>query len=228
VELVPYRKIVGTAPIALRVAHSSHISDKASQSLAVFVHKDNPLQQVTLEQLRRIFTVGNASGDVSGWGQLGLAGEWAHRPIHTYGTPEYTGFGNYLEKAVFHGAPFKATQQMAANSKLITRGIAGDSEGIGIASLAFAGPGLKAVPVVDAQGRAITPTPEHAVAGEYPLGRYLYFFVRKQPNQPLDPLAKEYMRLVLSREGQQIVAADPEGYMPLTAAQAAAELEKLQ
>ena len=228
VELVPYKKIVGGAPIALRVAHSSHVSDKASQSLAVFVNKDNPLQQVTLEQLQRIFTAGNIKGDLSDWGQLGLTGEWAHRPIHTYGTPEYTGFGSYLQATYFHGQPVKASQQMANNSKQITRGIAADAAGVGVASLAFASAQLKALPIVDAQGRAVTGTPEHAVAGEYPLGRYLYFFVRKQPGQALDPLAKEYMRLVLSREGQEIVASDPEGYLPLTAAQAAAELEKLQ
>ena len=228
VELVPYKKLVGGAPIALRVAHASHVSDKAGQSLAVFVHKDNPLQQITLEQLQRVFTAGNAKGDLSDWGQLGLTGEWAHRPIHTYGTPEYTGFGAYLQVTYFHGQPVKSSQQMAGNSKLITQGISDDAQGVGIASLAFAGPQLKALPIVDAQGRAIAATPEHAVAGEYPLGRYLYFFVRKQPGQALDPLVKEYMRLVLSREGQEIVASDPEGYLPLTAAQAATELEKLQ
>jgi phosphate transport system substrate-binding protein len=228
VELVPYRKMVGAEPVSLRVAHSSHVSDKASQSLAVFVHRSNPLQQVTLEQLQRIFTAGNAKGDFSDWGQLGLSGEWSHRAIHTYGTPEYTGFGNYLQKTYFHGAPVKASQQMAGNSKAITRAVAADASAVGIASLAFAGPDLKALPIVDAHGNAISATPEHAVAGDYPLGRYLYFFLRKDKGQALDPLAAEYMRLVLSREGQEIVASDPEGYLPLTAAQAAAELEKLQ
>lgn len=228
VEVVPYRKIVGAEPFAIRVAHSSHVSKKSSQSLAVFVHKSNPIDQLTVEQLQRIFTTGHAKGELGDWGQLGLDKEWSHRPIHTYGTPEYTGFGVYLQRTLFNGMPLKASQHAYPNSPQITKGVAGDAGGIGIASLSFAAPELKLVPVVDASGKLTSGTPEQAMAGEYPLGRYLYFFVRKLPGQAIDPVAKEYLRLVLSQQGQQIVAADPEGYLPLSATEAAAELEKLQ
>ncbi|HEY2926265.1 PstS family phosphate ABC transporter substrate-binding protein [Piscinibacter sp.] len=228
VEVVPYKKIVGTEPLAIRVAHSSHVSSKASQSLAVFVHKSNPIDKLTIEQLQRVFTAGHSKGELNDWGQLGLDKEWSRRAIHTYGTPEYTGFGQYMQRTHFNGMPLKATQHVYPNSPQITKGIAGDASGIGIASLAFASAELKVVPVVDARGKVATGTPEEAMAGEYPLGRYLYFFVRKLPGQPVDPVAKEYLKLVLSQQGQQIIAADAESYLPLNAAEAAAELEKLQ
>jgi phosphate transport system substrate-binding protein len=115
-----------------------------------------------------------------------------------------------------------------ANSKQIASGIAADASGIGIASIAFAGGDLKVVAIVDAKGRVAQATPELAMTGDYPLGRYLQFYVRREPGRAVDPLAKEYMRLVFSREGQEIIAASPEGYLPLSDAQAAAELEKLQ
>jgi phosphate transport system substrate-binding protein len=115
-----------------------------------------------------------------------------------------------------------------SNSPQITKGVAGDAGGIGIASAAFAGPDLKLVRIVDAKGHVSSGTPEEAMASQYPLGRYLQFQVRRLPGQAIDPLVREYMRLVFSREGQQIVAADPEGYLPLSAAEAAVQLEKLQ
>jgi phosphate transport system substrate-binding protein len=228
VELVPYRKIVGAEPVVLRVAHASHTSSKAGQSLAVFVHKSNPIEKLGVEELQRIFTTGHAQGEFSSWGQLGLPSEWSQRAIHTYGTPEYTGFGAYLQQAHFKGMNVKPTQHIYGNSGQITRAIAADPAAIGVASLAFQSADLKVVPIVDAQGRVSPGTPAEAAAGRYPLGRYLQFVVRREAGKPVDPLVKEYMRLVFSREGQQIVAADPEGYLPISAAEAAAQLEKLQ
>ena len=229
VEAVPYRKIVGRDALAIRVAHTAASpKDHLATSLAVYVNRANPLMQLTTAQVSQILSAGNPDGDFTRWGQLGLQGEWRERVIHPYGTAAYTGFGDYLQRAHFQGRALALRHEELGNTEAITARIAQDPAGIGVAALGVRHPQLRQLAIVGVDGSVTTGRDEEVIAGRYPYGRALYFYVRRLPGQAVDPLAKEYLRLVLSREGQEIIAAQPDGYLPLTAAQAQAELDKLE
>lgn len=137
-------------------------------------------------------------------------------------------FGDYLQRAHFQGRALALRHEELGNTEAITARIAQDPAGIGVAALGVRHPQLRQLAIVGADGSVTTGRDEEVIAGRYPYGRALYFYVRRLPGQAVDPLAKEYLRLVLSREGQEIIAAQPDGYLPLTAAQAQAELDKLE
>lgn len=229
VERVPYRKIVGTDPLEIRVAHTSDdTSQHLATSLAVYVHRSNPLAGISLEQMARVFAVGNAGGDYSHWGQLGLGGEWAVRAIHPYGTPEYTGFGNYLQARQLQRLPLNPRHEFHGGTGELLRRLGSDPGGIVVAAIGREDAQVKQLALVGPDGAATTGTPAEVASGRYGLGRPLFFYVRRQKGQPLDPVVREYLRLVLSREGQQIVASQPRGYLPLAEADAARERAKLE
>lgn len=229
IEAVPYRKIVGRDVLEIRVAHTSDdASAHLATSLAVYVNSANPLTQLSEKQVARILSTGNADGDFSRWGQLGLKGEWTHRVIHTYGTPTFSGFGDYLQQEHLQGRALALNQEELGNTEAILKRIELDPAGFGVAAIGQESPQLRQLAIVGADGRSVTRgTPAEVTAGTYPYGRWLYFYVRRLPGQPVDPVVKEYLRLVLSREGQAIIAGQPKGYLPLTAAQAQTELSKL-
>ncbi len=228
-EAVPFRKIVGQDALEIRVAHTSDdTSEHLATSLAVYVHRSNPLTQVSARQLARALTIGNPEGDLSRWGQLGLKETWASRAIHPYGTPEYTGFGTYLQRAHLRGLPLAPGYEQYGSSGQILQRLAADPAGIAVAAIGQESAQVKALAIVSEDGRNVTTGTSAEVASRaYPLGRPLYFYVRKEPGKPVDPVTREYLRLVLSREGQQIIASQPRGYIPLDAEQARAELAKL-
>jgi phosphate transport system substrate-binding protein len=228
VELVPYEKIVGQEPVEIRVAHAAINSQKLATSLAVYVNKANPVERLTAEQVARIFATGHAKGDITHWGQVGLKEAWSLRAIHPYGTPEHTGFGAYMQKHQVGGLPFGPGLEPYSNTADILKRVSEDPAGIGIAATGRVTPQLKIVAIAGKDGDSYSSgTAEDVVAGKYPYGRYLYFYVRREPKQPIDPFVKEYMRLVLSADGQKIIASEPDGYLPLNAREAAKELAKL-
>ncbi|MEO6873582.1 MAG: substrate-binding domain-containing protein [Opitutaceae bacterium] len=228
VELVPYAKIVGQAPVEIHVAHDSNVPGKFATNLAIYVNQANPLDRLTMEQVARIFARGHHAGDISGWVQLGVKGEWAKQPIHPYATPEASGFGDYMQKRVLAGRQLSARADQMNNTEELIKGVAGDVNGICLAAIGVANPAVKQIALAEkADGPYSTGSIEDITANRYPLGRYLYFYVRRVPGQRVDPVVKEYFRLILSQEGQRIIAAEANGYIPLTAAEAAAELAKL-
>jgi phosphate transport system substrate-binding protein len=228
IEAVPYRKIVGADALEIRVARtSSDTSGHLATTLAVYVNRNNPLTQISAENVARILSIGNPNGDYSAWGQLGLKGEWTQRAIHPYGTPEYTGFGDYLQQTHLHGRQLSPLHEQLGNTEAILKRIGSDLAGIGIAAIGMENPQVRQLAILNEARQLTTGTPAEVSDGSYPYGRWLYFYVRRLPGKPVDPLVREYLRLVLSRQGQQIIADQPGGYIPLTAAQAAAELSKL-
>jgi len=228
IELVPYQKLVGAKPLEIRVAHASVVSQKAATDLAVYVNQANPLDKVSIAEILRIFMDRQPEGAISRWGQLGVGGDQAKSPIHPVFTPEYTGFGSYLRLTYGHEGPFAANLEKVPNTKEILKYVGEDKNAIGIAATGRAAPGVKMLSLaLQPGGDYAAGTPEEVVSGKYPLGRYLYFYVRQEPGKPLDPFVKEWLRLLLSKQGQQVVASDPEAYLPLTAAEAAKELAKL-
>jgi phosphate transport system substrate-binding protein len=227
VELVPYEKIVGAKPIELHAAHDSNTSKSLATNLAVYVNKANPIDRLTTEQLARILATGHVKGDITHWGQAGAKGEWAMRTIHPYGTAESSGFGDFLQTHHLARLPATPTLEQYGNTEQIVKKVGEDPAGIGVAAIGRLTPQVKLVALAAKDGEFSSGSVDDVVNGTYPFARHLYFYVRRVPNQPIDPVVKEYMRLVFSKEGQSIIAAQQDGYIPLTAQQAAAELRKL-
>ncbi len=202
----------------------------ALDGLAVYVHKDNPLESITLVQLDAIFSktrLGGGSGNIATWGDLGLTGPWAARPISIYGRNSASGTYGYFKEHALFGGDFKDTVKEQPGSASVVQGVTEDVNGIGYSGIGYRTSGVKALGVAGEDGgAAIGVSYEEVVSGAYPLSRFLYLYVNTAPNKPLDPLVGGFVRYVLSRDGQQVVVKD--GYLPLPERVVAQELAKLQ
>jgi phosphate transport system substrate-binding protein len=223
-----YEELVGGEPLVVNIAHGTLTSVRMTAGLAVYVHKDNPIHRLTMDQLARIFTTGAPGGDLTHWGQLGATGEWATRPIHPYGTPEYSGYGYFMVKNKWSDRTFPPGYEAFELAAQIVKRVGEDSYGIGFAGQGFLTAQTRLVALAHgAEGPYMEGTEEEVANGLYPLDRYVGLALRRVPGEPLDPFVVEYLRLILSREGQEIVAAEKDGYVPLDAEQVAAERAKL-
>jgi len=191
----------------------------AIDMLAVFVHKDNPLAQLSLQEVDAIFSKNRNGGlkdDIRTWGDLGLDGEWKDKPISLYGRNATSGtYGYFKEHALFKG-DFKPTVKEQPGSSSVVQAVASDKFGIGYSGIGYKTADVKAVPLAAKAGTAgVAPEPPNAYNGEYPLSRFLFLSVNYKPGSALDPLRREFLRYVLSQEGQSDVLKD--GYLPVTA-----------
>ncbi len=199
----------------------------AIDMLAVFVHKDNPLTSLSLEQVDAIFSknrTGGGKSDIRTWGDLGLEGEWKNRPISLYGRNATSGtYGYFKENALFKG-DFKPTVKEQPGSSAVVQAVASDIAGIGYSGLGYSTADVRAVPLSLKTGDDPVPTEaQFAYSGDYPLARFLYLSVNHKPGSALDPLRREFLRYVLSADGQADVKKD--GYLPLTGAVAKKSLD---
>ena len=225
---------ISPEPTPVRIAHASLKATTLLSPLAVIVNQENPLVQLTMDQLTRIFVVGGPVGDISQWSQLGVTGRLAERAISPCGPPsgDYFAFddpqvGEFLGLRKFNGLTFTHTYTPLPHYKDIVQRVAEDPAAIGIAALNTLTPGVRVVGLATARGGpAYSGTPEDIAADRYPLDRAVYIYLRANPG--LDPFARDYARMVLSPEGQRIIAASSAGYIPLSARDAAAELASLE
>lgn len=197
--------------------------------LAVYVHKDNPIKGLSLQQIDAIFSKtrkGGAPSDITTWGQVGLTGEWANRPITIYGRNPASGtYGYFKKKALFKG-DYKDTVKAQPGSSAVVSSIAADMGAIGYSGIGYKTADVRAIPLTRNTGDAlVSATSDNAYNGEYPLARFLYLSVNYKPGSTLDPLRAEFLRLVFSRQGQAVVLKD--GYFPITARLAEIELGKV-
>jgi len=191
----------------------------AIDMLAVFVHKDNPLAKLSLQEVDAIFSKNRNGGlkdDIRTWGDLGLDGEWKDKPISLYGRNATSGtYGYFKEHALFKG-DFKPTVKEQPGSSAVVQAVASDRYAIGYSGIGYKTAGVKAVPIAAKTGAAaVMPEPQNAYSGEYPLSRFLLLSVNYKPGSTLDPLRREFLRYVLSADGQADVLKD--GYLPVTA-----------
>jgi phosphate transport system substrate-binding protein len=223
-----YAEWVGGEPQVVNIAHGTLTSVRMTAGLAVYINRRNPIRALTMDQLARIFTTGAPGGDLTYWGQVGATGEWASRPIHPYGTPEYSGYGYFLVKNKWGDRPLAPGYEAFELAAQIVKRVGEDSYGIGFAGQGFLTAETRLVALSEsAAGPFMEGTEEEVAAARYPLDRYVGVAIRRAPGEPLDPFVKEYLRLILSRQGQAIVAAEADGYVPLSADQVAAERAKL-
>jgi phosphate transport system substrate-binding protein len=190
----------------------------AIDMLAVFVHKDNPLAKLSLQEVDAIFSKNRNGGlkdEIRTWGDLGLDGEWKDKPISLYGRNATSGtYGYFKEHALFKG-DFKTTVKEQPGSSAVVQAVASDKFAIGYSGIGYKTADVKAVPLAAKAGAAaVVPEPANAYSGEYPLSRFLYLSVNYKPGSALDPLRREFLRYVLSAEGQANVLKD--GYLPVT------------
>ena len=216
-EIDEFEAKYGYKPVAVR---------SAIDMLAVYVHKDNPIEFLTLQQLDAIFSKtrkGGSAEDITTWGQLGLAGEWADKPISLYGRNSASGtYGYFKEHALFKG-DYKDSVKEQPGSASVVQAVASDKFGIGYSGIGYKTADVRAVPLkLDANAGMVPPTSEHAYDGTYPLARFLYLYTNYKPGSELDPLRKEFIKYVFSKEGQGNVIKD--GYFPISARIAAEDL----
>ncbi len=228
-EHATYANVVGGPPLELRIAHGTLTSPRMTAGMAIYAHRDNPIHRLTMDQLKRIFTTGAPGGDLTTWGQVGATEEWAARPIHVYGTPEASGYGYFMLKNLWDDRPYAPgieTFDLAAD---IVRRVGQDLYGIGFAGQGFLTPQTQQVALaISTNGPFLQGNEDEVASGAYPLDRYVGLALRQSPGQPLDPFVREYMRLILSKQGQQIVSAEQDGFVPLDAKQVAEQLATLQ
>lgn len=208
-EIDAFKEKHGYAPTAIPAA---------IDMLAVFVHKDNPLAGLSLQQVDAIFSKnrnGGANAEIRTWGDLGLGGEWKDKPISLYGRNASSGtYGYFKEHALFKG-DFKPTVKEQPGSSAVVQAVANDKFAIGYSGIGYRTAGVRALPLAAKTGEPpVAPEPKAAYEGEYPLARFLLLSVNSKPGSQLDPLRREFIRYVLSATGQADVKKD--GYLPVT------------
>ncbi|WP_288477580.1 phosphate ABC transporter substrate-binding protein PstS family protein [uncultured Pseudomonas sp.] len=210
-ELQAFEQRFGYPPTAVPVA---------IDALAIFVNKDNPLRQLTLEQVDAIFSSTRLCGgphELKTWGDLGLTGDWARRPIQRFGRNSVSGTYGYFKEAALCRGDFRANVNEQPGSASVVQAISQSLGGIGYSGIGYQTASVHTLALAR-QGTTdfVEDNQANALSGRYPLARYLYVYVNKAPNRPLNPLEGEFLRLILSRSGQEAVVKD--GYIPLPAA----------
>jgi phosphate transport system substrate-binding protein len=190
----------------------------ALDCLAVYVHKDNPIEGLTLAQVDCIFSKTRKSGfqNITTWGQVGLSGDWAAMPMSLYGRNSASGTYAYFKEHALLKGDYKDTVKEQPGSAAVVNGVAADRAGIGYSGIGYRTSEVRAIPLAkDGKSALVEPTFANALKGSYPLGRTLYIYVAKKPGEPMPKLIEEFLKFVLSRQGQEIVVKD--GYGPLPA-----------
>lgn len=220
-EIQAFEAKHGYKPTGIRVA---------IDALAVFVHKDNPIKGLTMSQVDAIFSSTRKCGggaDVTQWGQLGLTGAWANRNLQLFGRNSVSGTYGYFKEHALCKGDFKKNVNEQPGSASVVQSVNASLNGVGYSGIGYKTTGVKAVPLAAKEGQPyIDASMENAIAGKYPLARFLYVYVNKHPNKPLPPLEAEFVKMVLSKSGQMAVLKD--GYIPLPEKIVNAELAKLK
>ena len=217
-EIDQFEAKYGYKPTPIRTSYDA---------LAIYVSKDNPLEKITLAQADAIFSKTRRRGGkaVNTWDDLGLTGDWAARPVSLYGRNSASGTYGFFKEHTLKNGDFKDSVKEQPGSASVVQGVTEDRFGVGYSGIGYKTSGVKALQLAETT-EFFDGGYENVKSGKYPLWRFLFIYVNKAPGKPLDPLVKEYMKLILSKEGQEVVVKD--GYDPLPAAIVAEELKKLE
>ena len=209
-EIAAFEDRYGYKPMAIPVA---------IDALAVYVNKDNPVKGMSIAEVDAVFSSTRKCGgknDISKWGDLGLSGNWKSRDIQIFGRNSVSGTYGYFKKKGLCKGDYKNSVNEQPGSASVVQAVTSSINGIGYSGIGYKTSGVRSVPLTKKSGgKFIDATAANAVSGKYPLSRFLYVYVNKHPNKPLAPLEKEFIKLVLSQEGQNVVIKD--GYIPLPA-----------
>lgn len=218
-EIEDFEKKYGFKPTKIGVA---------LDSLAVFVNKDNPVKSLSLDEVDAIFSNTRKRGlpEITTWGQAGVTGPLAAKPVSLFGRNSASGTYGYFKEHSLKNGDYKSTVKEQPGSASVVEGVAKDVAAIGYSGIGYATSGVKAVPLSDKKGGPVYEANyANVLSGKYPLSRMLYVYVAKKPGQPLPTVVEEFLRFVLSKEGQEIVVKD--GYDPLPASLVSEQLKAL-
>lgn len=219
-EVDQFEKKFGYKPTLLRTS---------VDALAIFVNKDNPIRCLTVEQADAIFSKSRRQGakaDLKTWGQLGLTGDWANRPISLFGRNSASGTYGFFKEHILKNGDYKDEVKEQPGSASVVQGVTVDRYAIGYSGIGYATAGVRAVPLAEKAGAAcVEATAENAYAGKYPLARFLYVYVNRAPGKGLDPLTREFVRFIFTKDGQEAVIKD--GYFPVPSSIAKEETAKV-
>ncbi|MCA1980442.1 MAG: substrate-binding domain-containing protein, partial [Calditerrivibrio sp.] len=184
---------------------------------------------LSMEEVDAIFSKTRKRGypkDITKWGDLGLTGEWADKPISLYGRNSASGTYGYFKEHVFNNGDYKDSVKEQPGSSSVVQGVTSDKYAIGYSGIGYKTAGVRAVPLsAKKDGKCIEADAAHAYTGEYPLARFLYVYVNYKPGSTLDPLRAEFIKMIFSKNGQEVVVKD--GYFPITKKIADVELAKV-
>jgi phosphate transport system substrate-binding protein len=220
-EIDEFEKKFGYKPTQIRVA---------VDALAVYVNKDNPIEKLTMEQVDAMFSNTRKCGldrTINTWGEAGLEGSWSAKPISLYGRNSASGPYGYFKKVALCKGDYRDEVKEQPGSASVVQGVTEDLNGIGYSGIGYKTSGVKTVALAKKGSDEYFGTdPETVLSGSYPLARYLYLYVNKAPNKPLDPMVREFISYVLSRGGQETVVKD--GYLPVSGKIAQQEIAELR
>ncbi len=218
-EIEAFEKRYGYKPTAVRVA---------IDALAVFVHKDNPIKGLRIDQVDAIFSSNRKCGaekDVDRWGDLGLTGDWTGKDIQLYGRNSVSGTYGYFKKKALCKGDFKNSVNEQPGSASVVQSVSASLNGIGYSGIGYQTSGVRALPLSKKGDNYVEANMANAISKKYPLSRFLYVYVNKHPNKALAPMDAEFLKMVLSKSGQKIVEKD--GYIPLPNSVVQKEWKKL-
>ena len=218
-ELEDFEDAHGYRPTAIGVA---------LDSLAVYVHRDNPVPSLSLPEVDAMFSStrrGGLTNEIRAWRDVDVPGRLGRRPLSLYGRNSASGTYGYFKKVALFKGDFKSMVKEQPGSASVVMGVGKDIAVVGYSGIGYKTSDVRVVPLSKKPGGvAYDPTYENVLSGRYPLGRMLYVYVDKDPNEELPPMVSEFLKYMLSQEGQRVVVKD--GYLPLTPALAARELAK--
>lgn len=237
-----FKRVKSYEPFGIEIATGSVDVRNFDYAQMFFVHKDNPLAQLTLTQLDAIFGAEHRRGprNIRTWGELGLKGDWADKLIKPYGWRTDDSFGFYLEQTLLAGShrwnsalrEFRHINRpdgtIYDHGQQALDAVASDRYGIAVSNIRYAGPDVKTLAIAARDGTTyVSVTPESLMRGQYPLTRLIPAYLDHAPGQPIEPKVKEFLRYILSREGQQDILDDGR-YLPLSAEVARKETGKME
>jgi phosphate transport system substrate-binding protein len=224
-DITDFRAKFGYPPLSVPISGGSYRAYGALDAVGFIVNRDNPIDQLSFDQLDALLsTTRNRGGAaIRTWGELGLTGDWADKPVHVYAIKPWNGFEEFIRQRVLSTPERRGEWRTDLNFSdvvfPIAHAVAKDRYALGYTGLAYLDAPVKVIALqANADGTAIPASYEAVARADYPLSRLTFFNVNRKPGTRLDPGIEEFLRFILSREGQAMVR-DQGTYLPLRARQ---------
>jgi phosphate transport system substrate-binding protein len=223
-DIARYRARYGIEPVEIRIAHDSFDPAALSSPTGIFVHRDNPVRALSLDQLKLAFSAREGAARLT-WGELGVGGPWQTAPVHLKGLAADTAIGRRTAK-VLGITEFAKDFESFRQSRDVVAASATDPYALAFANLNHARAELRAIDLL-AGGKVRRPDRETVAAGRYPLDRHLLIYAPRGVDGSVPRFVARFVRYVLSEEGQSIIASGTKGYLPLSKTERKIEAKKL-